>query len=186
MATRPSARTRPWKVARSLSRAAGLLLLAGLLPLLAGTALALKLFRRGPVLHKKEVVRLPVASDATLWKSYNLYSFGPRGRGGFGWRHFFLHFLPGLINVARGDLGFVGMSPRTWSSLAALPRDWKALYGRAKAGLVSEAEVTWEHEPSQDELYAVEAVYSVKAGIRYDLKILSGYFCRLWGLPARV
>jgi len=30
-----------------------------------------------------------------------------------GWRHFFLIFLPALINIARGELRFVGVAPRT-------------------------------------------------------------------------
>ena len=84
------------------SRFAAACLLLVLWPFLLATALLLKVGRRGPVLFKKEAVRLPVQTDEALWQTFGWLSFAPdrkeRGKGG-AVRHFFLRFLPGLINI---------------------------------------------------------------------------------------
>lgn len=179
-------RLQPW-LAGIFSQLVALALLAVTWPLLVLTALWLKLTRPGPVLHKKEVVRLPAPSEETGWRTFSLWSFCPDGATegarrlctGSGLSDFFLHFLPGLINVARGELRFVGVPPRRREEIGALSQDWQALYLRAKAGLVTEADVHCGANPTDDELYAAEAFYSVTAGFRHDLKLLLGYMGRI-------
>ena len=91
-------------------------------------------------------------------------------------RHFFLRFLPALVNVARGELRFVGVHPRSKEEIQALPRSWRALYLRTKAGIVNEAFIHYGANPTEDEEFAAEGFYSAHAGLRYDLKLLKQYF----------
>jgi len=98
------------------SRLAAAFLLIVLWPLLLATALVMKVGRAGPVLFKKEAVRLPVQTDEMLWRTFGFLSFVPddkNGEKGGAIRHCFLRFLPGLINIVKGELRFVGVNPRT-------------------------------------------------------------------------
>jgi len=86
------------------SRLAAAFLLIVLWPFLLATALVLRVGRPGPVLFKKEAVRLPVQTDEMLWRTFGCLSFVPDGKEeekGGAVRHFFLRFLPGLINIVR-------------------------------------------------------------------------------------
>ena len=164
------------------SRFSAACLLLVLWPFLLATALVLRVGRRGPVLFKKETVRLPAQTDEVLWRTFGCLSFAPdhkeRGKGG-AIRHFFLRFLPGLINIIKGELRFVGVKPRTIDEIKALPKDWQALYLNAKAGVITEAFINYGAFPTEDELYTSEVFYSVSAGIGHDFKLLSGYLGRL-------
>ena len=117
---------------RIVSQAAAILLLIPALPIIAGLALYLKLRRSEPVFTTRPVVRLPAGSDPMSWKILALISLynqraafrgkkvgigvrlqtsrkGCRRAGGIS----FSSFLPALINIARGELRFVGVPPRT-------------------------------------------------------------------------
>lgn len=169
------------------SRFAAACLLLVLWPFLLVTALILRVGRRGPVLFKKEAVRLPVQTDEALWRTFGWLSFAPdqikRGKGG-AIKHFFLRFLPGLINIIKGELRFVGVKPRTRDEIKALPKDWQALYLNAKPGVITEAFINYGAFPTEDELYTSEVFYSVSAGIGHDFKLLSGYLGRLLGFSS--
>jgi lipopolysaccharide/colanic/teichoic acid biosynthesis glycosyltransferase len=110
-------------------------------PLMLLTALYLKLFRQGPVFYKREVISLPADIDDKLWRTFKLCSFSSSGNAheGRATTDFFLRFLPTLISVARGELHFVGVRPRSRAEIKSLPPDWQALYLKAKAGAVAEA-----------------------------------------------
>src|SRR5262249_45091421 len=62
---------------RTLARLAALALLLLTSPVLLLTALGLRLFRRGPVFHRQEVVRLPALPAERSWRAYKLLSFSP-------------------------------------------------------------------------------------------------------------
>jgi lipopolysaccharide/colanic/teichoic acid biosynthesis glycosyltransferase len=162
----------------ALSRVTAVALLALAWPVLLATALWLKLTRNGPVFHRRGVVRLPAPPDEAAWREFHLWSFSPDAAPGGGVRDLLLRFLPALVNVARGELHLVGVPPRTRGEIRALPRDWQALYLRAKAGVVTEASVHCGDAPTPDELYSAEAFYAATAGVRRDLKLLIGYVCR--------
>lgn len=173
---------------RFCSQFAGILALLLALPILLLIALALKLFRRGPVLHRLEMVRLPAAEVEREWRTFQLWSFLPHtptgtlpvGPAPANLRGLFLAFLPALVNVARGELSFVGVPPRSRVEIKTLPRDWQALYLSGKAGIVTEAAVRCGPAPHDDELCAAETVYIASAGGRHDLKLLAGYLYRSW------
>jgi lipopolysaccharide/colanic/teichoic acid biosynthesis glycosyltransferase len=162
-----------------VSRLVAALLLIVTWPVLLLTALFLKVFRKGPVLNKTEVVELPADIDEIGWRTFGRWSFSANANGSAGFRSLFLDFLPALVNVARGEMRFVGVRPRTRQEIQALPHDWRALYLKAKSGIVSEALVHYGLMPADDDLYSAEAFYSVAAGFGHDLKLLFGYAARM-------
>src|SRR5262249_30321607 len=180
-------------MARLFSRLAALGMLLIAAPVLLITALWLKVGRRGPVLCRKEVVRLPAPPEEHRWRTFRLWSFLPgeergkpaAGEAGCGWRGLLLGFLPALVNVVRGDLGLVGVPPRTRKEIDLLSADWKSLYLRSKAGIVTEATVSCDADPTEEELYAAEAFYAVAGSWRHDLKLLLRYLTRSLLGPAR-
>ena len=158
-----------------LSRASALLLIALTWPLLLVTALGLALFRKGPLRHPVRAVRLPAPEGAVEWPTYEWNGFAAQGAPHSVSGHFLLRFLPGLLAVLRGHLHLVGVEPRTPEAVRALPSDWRFLYLKARAGLVTEAFATFGESASEDEIYTAEAFYSVAAGPRHDLRILLRY-----------
>lgn len=171
---------------RTLARVAALAALLLASPLLLAVALCLKLFRRGPLLCRKDAVRLPAAAGEDAWRTFPVWSFSPIPGGGAGaWgrglcslRGLVLRFLPALFSVVRGELSFVGLPPRTPDEVKQLPNDWMTLYLRSKAGIVTEASVRPAANLTDDDLYAADAVYAACAGWTYDLKLLARYFAR--------
>ncbi|MCW5967416.1 MAG: NDP-sugar synthase [Blastocatellales bacterium] len=171
-----------------ISKVLGLFLLVIAAPLILITAIWLKLARRGTLLHYTDAIKLPAQNEEHEWRTYRLLSFAPRtsetpnigASPASGWRDVFLFLLPGLINVARGDLRMVGVAPRSRDEVLALSSDWRALYLSAKGGLITEACVLYGANPSEDELYSSEAVYAVNASMMHDLRLIGGYIRRLF------
>ena len=188
---------------RLISQAAAILLLIPALPALAVMMLYFKLRPSGPVFSAGPMVRLPADEDQLAWQTFPLIGFYPGGPEsgekasqtaphpkplcGFpaGWRHFFRIFLPALINIARGDLRFVGVPPRTEQDIEGLPQDWRAIYLNSKPGIVTETLVNFGPQATADEMYSAEAFYSVSSGLKYDLRILMKYFGQILGLVPR-
>ncbi|MEP6534854.1 MAG: NDP-sugar synthase [Bryobacteraceae bacterium] len=164
----------------AVSRITGIALFALLSPVLLLTALLCRVFRRGPVVFKREVVQLPASGGSETWKSFSLWSFCA-GAQGSGLLDLLLRVLPGLLNVARGELRLVGVTPRTSEETRRLPSDWRSLYLRTKGGLVTEAGLLYGAAGSPDELYSAEAFYAVAAGPRHDIRLMGSYLCRLFG-----
>lgn len=165
------------------SRLAGAFACALLSPLLLGTMLALKLFRKGPVRVWRSVLRLPAGTDASQWSEMRLCGFEREYDAPARYplmRHFFQRLLPGLVHVAQGRLSLVGLEPRGSEDVLRLCRDWRALYRASKAGLITEAMVVYGSGPTQDELYSAEACYIASAGPWYDLKLCCGYLARIF------
>jgi hypothetical protein len=186
---------------RILSQATAILLLLPALPIIAILALYIKLRRSGTVFTTGgPVVRLPAGSDPASWKTFALVSLygtetasvkngsasdpDPNKTAGppAGWRHFFLIFLPALINIARGELRFAGVPPRMAEEIQDLPQDWRALYLKSKPGVVTETLVNFGPRATRDDMYSAEAVYAVSCGLKYDLKLLAKYFGQILGL----
>lgn len=176
---------RRW-AASLLSRLAAVSLLTLVWPLLLLTALWLKLTRGGPVIFRSEAVRLPARGGEGSLRTFKSLSFagefdGAR-RGVVG--DVFLRILPGIINIARGEMSFVGVRALGVEEVRCLPHDWRTLYLDSKAGLITEAAVRYGPSPCRDELYSAETVYAVTRGLRHDLKLLTLYFLR--GTTGRV
>jgi NDP-sugar pyrophosphorylase family protein/lipopolysaccharide/colanic/teichoic acid biosynthesis glycosyltransferase len=178
------------------SRGVAMTLLACTWPLLLITGISLKVYSGRPVLHSAEAVRLPASSEEMAWQTFQLWSFcanvlhreetelQEKPNNGPGHR-LLQHFLPALINIAKGELHFVGVPPRTSEEIKALPHDWQALYLHTKAGMVTEAYVYHGLTPTADEQYSAEVFYSVRAGVRHDLRLMIGYVGRILGIAPR-
>lgn len=168
---------------RLLSRSIAVVLLFHVWPLILLTAIWLKITRPGPVWFKRECVRLPVINHSP-WRTFQLYSFdsGSDARGGEGnpiyqvLKRLLLVMLPALLHIARGELRFVGVKPRTRSEVAQLPEDWRVIYLCSKAGLITEADVRYGFSPSADDLYSAECFYAHSYSKLYDLRLLCRYF----------
>jgi len=184
-----------------LSQMTAVALLILLMPLFVSILVSLKLFRnKEPLIHKTDKVRLPAQQDMALWRTFSLIGFSgdvssegvlvqnsdtPERRIAMhrvGWRDLFLRFLPALINVAKGELRFVGVVPRNVNEVKELSRDLKSIYLKSKAGIVSDAHVNFGPQPTADELYVAETFYAVSSGLKYDLKLLGKYFGQVLGL----
>ena len=162
---------------RLVGRSAATLLLILTSPVLLATMLYLKLFRAGPVVWRRDVLALPAHPDKGTWRTFALWSFAadtapPMAPGP---KDVLLRFLPALVNVARGQLSFVGVAPRSPDEVAELPSDWRSLYLRAKAGIVQEALIQGGPAAPLDEIYAAEAWYVATAGWGRDCTLLLRY-----------
>ena len=159
-----------------------------------------KFKHKGTLFSKSEVIRLPAAQDKKMWRTFLLFSFCRKktlmtppehnktllGTESMpypvGWRDFFCRFFPAMINIALGDLHFVGLAPKTKNEIEALSHDWRELYLKSKAGIVTEAMVNFGERLTEDELHSAEAIYSVSTGFVYDLKLLAKYCGQILGL----
>jgi hypothetical protein len=133
--------------------------------------------------HRRDVLSLPAPSDPDRWQTVSLASFAaaePRSA----LAHFLRTLLPGLWAVVRGRLCLVGVPPQTPGEVQALPADWRAMYLRSRAGLITEAFVEHGAAASADDRYACDAFYAVSAGARLDASILLRYTARLCGFGA--
>ena len=178
---------RGWMVTAACRLIAGAILFIAS-PLLLGMVLIGKLRRQGPTLVRRKVVRQPSSPEPAAWRTYDLLSLASGGgaaqrRVEPGPLDFLFRFLPGLVNVARGELAFVGLPPRSKEEIAALPEDWRDLYLETKAGLVTEAMVMHEGATSVEEKYTSEAYYSVARGIGHDGALLLNYILSRFRLP---
>jgi len=174
-------------IATVLSRVTAIVLLLVLWPVLLLTMLVVKLTRRGPLLHSRDVIRLPSPPDRFQWRTFKQLGFCPfpdvipgvPPPSTHRCKAFFLSILPGLWHVAKGQLRFVGVMPRTIAEVEALSHDWRELYLRSKAGLITEADVLYGRHPTPDQLYSAEVMYAVTSGLRHDLWLLIRYFLRI-------
>ncbi len=175
---------------QTASRTAARIVAGGLIatfaPLLGAAALWSGLSRRRTPFERRKVVALPAPSaDPEAFRAFELLSLEPpaaAARLPEPAQHFLFRLLPGLVNVARGQLAFVGVPPRAPAEIAALPVDWRALYLESKAGLVDEAFLRYGTAASADERYTAEAFYGAQGNLRFDLQLLGLYALRLVGL----
>ncbi len=177
-----------------LSRLTAIWFLLVFSPILLLTVLILKLTRLGPISFKTKAVKLPTGSSPLSWKTFNQYRFSPRTASvktssvmdsrahESPRRDFYLRFLPGLINVVKGDMSFVGVPPRTRSEIDQLPSDWRDLYLSAKAGIITETYIEFGKDPSDDDLFSSEAFYVVSANFKHDLSLIFRYYGRVLGI----
>jgi len=150
-----------------------------LLPITLLCFLSLLLFRKSrPVIHKKEVVRLPAGSSEGPWKTFTLPSFGcsekPPSERNLLERILValrLDQLPALLPISMGCLHFVGLPPRTPAEVESLPGYWRTLYLEGKAGLATLGEIHSRAEGDLGELYALDASYSIHQGFGGDVRI---------------
>lgn len=124
------------------------------------------------IIKKTEMLQLPAADDKDLWKTFEWLHFVPKNEAKpTHWQEIFLR-LPVLLNVVRGQVHFVGVSPRTKEETLLLPQDWRKLYLKSKVGLISLAGLDVSSTVTPDDVYAAEAYYTTHMGLRFDITLL--------------
>ncbi|MDD8046717.1 MAG: NDP-sugar synthase [Verrucomicrobiota bacterium] len=166
-------------VKRTASRALGILLFLCFAPLLLGRYLLTRLTQSG-TWQTSRFPRLPLSTPPEQAPTLQRRLFQPLQPPKHLIRaHFWNEFLPGIIGVARGEIGLVGLPPRSLEQLHQLPDDWLEIYKQARAGLVTEALVMATTPSDPDEIYAAEAFYVATQSIKSDARILVTYTLRL-------
>ncbi|MBN2297081.1 MAG: sugar transferase [Deltaproteobacteria bacterium] len=147
--------------------------------------------RSNRFMTSKKAVKLPASNDPAMWNIYDLLSFPPyekhfentnlkKDPGRQILEHLLLTFLPGLINVARGDLQIIGVAPRTPEEVSMLDEEWREVYLKSKAGLITESIINFGFNPSPHELYSAEMLYSKTFRRLSDLILIGKYFRMVW------
>lgn len=158
-------------------------LLVATFPFMLLVALLLKVMRgQDKVFVGREFVSTPTQADAMGWRSFKLWSFGcdpawsARRLNVIDRLIFQLHlnYWPALVNIVRGQIGFVGIKPRTREELEATPSDWRQTIMKTKAGVVTLATAQYGPTPTNDELYASELYYCATSHWVADVKLISG------------
>ncbi|WP_243652303.1 sugar transferase [Novosphingobium sp. PhB165] len=164
-----------------MTRALGAALLIPALPLIAGLALGVRLSMGSPVLFRQARAGLG-GQSFTMFKLRSMREAnGPDGRPlpdkvrvtAFGrfLRRSRLDELPGLWNVARGDMAFVGPRPLLPETIAGLGPRGEAR-GRVRPGLTGWSQVNGNTLLSLDEKITLDLWYVDNASPLLDLRIL--------------
>ena len=133
-------------------------------------------------LTSTEMSTIPLTDRPLSGETYDLPSFGEDAWSisrRAGWGAFTRQFLPGLIAVFLGGVGFVGLPPKSREAIQALPPDWQALYAESKSGLISESSVAATDRTDDMQLYLSDAYYDVRRSWQHDLKLALRYFAAL-------
>ncbi|SFS07160.1 NDP-sugar pyrophosphorylase, includes eIF-2Bgamma, eIF-2Bepsilon, and LPS biosynthesis proteins [Granulicella pectinivorans] len=169
-------------ILRHLLQSIGALLLFILFFPISFVSLAWFILIKGIRLTTVEMEAIPLADRPTEEETYKLPCLGadawsmPRKAG---WGAFTRQFLPGLLAVFVGDIGFVGLPPRTRESIQNLSSEWQMLYADGKSGLISEASVAAADRTDDMQLYLADAYYDVRRSWQHDLKLALRYFAAL-------
>jgi len=164
-----------------LQPALALLLFVLLLPI-SLLSLAWYRFVKNIPLTTVKMETIPLIDRPATGETYNLPCLGtdawstPRKAG---WAAFTRQFLPGLIAVFLGKIGFVGLPPRTRETIQNLPDEWQSLYTDGKSGLITEASVASADRTDEMQLYLADAYYDVQNSWKHDLKLTLRYFAAL-------
>jgi NDP-sugar pyrophosphorylase family protein len=137
---------------------------------------------QGNFFSSTAAVQIPANGDELQEDVYRLPCIGTNAwtiQRRAGWGTFTLQFLPGLLAVAKGHLGFVGLPPRSPEEIQALSTEWRELYLGGIAGLITEVALADSDPNDATQRYLADAYYSVRRSFPYNLKLASRYFLRL-------
>ena len=166
-----------------VSRLAAFFLLVLFLPAAALFYLFMALFRQGRFSFE-EAVCIPADDHPGSWRKYSIPRFQAAGSSHHGrWADFFFHFWPGLFAVLNGNLFLVGVQPRSQLAISDLPNDWKSIYLKCRAGLITEASVMFGDHATADEVFAAEAYYAATKTLLHDVRLACVYFRNLILIP---
>ncbi len=172
-------------------RAAGLLLLLALAPVLILTAAFLITRRRLPLLSRvrRLGVDLRELAEGTLrLRVFDLVFLGPLSRdSGTGLYPFdpplflprSLARLGNLMNVVAGDILLVGNRPMDPELAFAITEEWQRTRFKCQAGLVSVIDTLAGGKLSVDERFVREGYYAIHRSIRGDVVLLMRAIHRL-------
>jgi NDP-sugar pyrophosphorylase family protein len=128
------------------------------------------------------VVQLPAQESLLVSHTYSLPCLGADAwsmRRPAGWDAFLRQMLPGLLAVVTGRLAFVGLPPRPAEEIRRLPLEWRSMYLKSKAGLITEASIALTDSEDETQLYFADAYYTARRNWLHDLRLASQYIFRL-------
>lgn len=163
------------QILRCCARIAAAVVLGFVWPILLGVALIQRI-RCGKAFFTEEVVRLPVpeGNGSRTFRRWRIASVHRRKASNL--RHFLLEFLPGLINVVRGEMGWVGVTPITPENMELMPPDWRRTYEDCDGGLVSGATVLHGDRDLNEEVMSAQIYHAVTVDSFWArLKTILGY-----------
>ncbi len=162
-------------IRRIFSRLIAILFLIAFAPLMVATFLIQKM-RYGNAVEVQESLKLPHDGEPHSAKTFRLYRFANKPGGG-NLKHFFCEFLPGLINIAKGDIGWVGVVAITRSELNAMPEEWRTSFLDSECGLINESTVLYGRGGNREEILSAEIYYVVTVNSFWArLKRILSYF----------
>jgi NDP-sugar pyrophosphorylase family protein len=129
-----------------------------------------------------QVVQLPAQERLLGSRSYALPCLGVDAwsvQRAAGREAFLRQMLPGLLAVAKGHLGFVGLPPRSVEEIRSLPLEWRSMYLKSRAGLITEASVALAETEDETQGYFADAYYIARRNWSHDFKLVLQYICRL-------
>ena len=129
-----------------------------------------------------QMVRLPAQESLLADRSYALPCLGADAwsmQRPAGWNAFLRQMLPGLFAIVTGRLGFVGLPPRPAEEIKRLPLEWRSMYLKNRAGLITEASVALADIEDETQLYFADAYYTARRNWLHDLRLASKYISHL-------
>lgn len=131
-------------------------------------------------IKRERILKIPTSQDKILWKTCALYVFRDTDHyNETSLSRRFLHRLPLLINVMKGDLHFTGLYPRTPEEVENLHPDWRRIYLSAQAGIITLADVELDEEADPQEIFATEAYYCLRQGFFFELQLCLRWLWRI-------
>lgn len=122
-----------------------------------------------------EVLSLPASDVSYEWKTFTLAFFTKR--------HFFQR-LPFLWEIVKGNLHFIGVSPRSTENVEQMPKDWQRLLLKSKNGLITLTQVDHGKHATADQQYASEAYYAVHMSFSFDCKLFLRWLFKKLGITS--
>jgi hypothetical protein len=168
----------PWSIGlqrtcgRIVAAIALVLALPCLFVMLAASAMGLI-----PALRRELMVRTPAVSEPYRWGVFPLWSFGPRkGRPDrFYWvRDFFFCFLPALISIAAGYMGFAGSRPRSREEATRSVDPERCAFLRLRPGYLQVGMVQ-DYTLQDHKYYSQNAQEDVEIGWRGTMTLILNY-----------
>lgn len=95
-------------------------------------------------------------------------------------RKFSLDELPNLVNIIKGDMGFVGPRPALYNQDDLMQLRINAGVEKLLPGLTGWAQIKGRDELSLEDKVALEREYLEKRSIRFDLKIILLTFIKIF------
>jgi hypothetical protein len=142
-----------------------------------------------PALRRQLMVRTPAVSEPYRWSVFPLWSFGPRRGAGdrFYWvTDFFFCFLPALISIAAGYMGFTGSRPRTREEAARSTDAGDGWFLRCRPGFLQPGILPYR-ERYDHKYYEQIALEDGEMGWRESMTLILNYTRTvLWSIFGRV
>lgn len=164
---------KPLRMSRLFSQIVALLVLFLMSPMLAILMIRHHLLH-GTSFRVEPQVSLPL--QGTRISTFGRMFFDLGSGANTNWNHFWYQLLPGLINVLRGDIRLVGISPPSVKELQALSDEMHEAYEGCEAGLISESLVLYGPKGNADESQLADMYQAVATTtLKNRFRLLGSY-----------